>query len=98
MHFDQNWGHFIPVHFDHDDYYVIRDYRYNIAYWNLHERGNGLHMKNGIPHLENPDAGKDAKVVFIHFSGISLLEDYDMFGISQHQTRYTIKDFPLSSF
>jgi hypothetical protein len=40
MHFDQNWGHFIFVFFNHDEYYVIRDPRYNIAYWNLHYTGN----------------------------------------------------------
>lgn len=39
MHFDQNWGHFIFVFFNSDEFYVIRDVRYNIAYWNLHYTG-----------------------------------------------------------
>eukprot|EP00586_Coscinodiscus_wailesii_P007771 CAMPEP_0172521998 /NCGR_PEP_ID=MMETSP1066-20121228/292886_1 /TAXON_ID=671091 /ORGANISM="Coscinodiscus wailesii, Strain CCMP2513" /LENGTH=753 /DNA_ID=CAMNT_0013304963 /DNA_START=140 /DNA_END=2401 /DNA_ORIENTATION=- len=94
MFYDQNWGMFIPVLFDHEDYYVIRDLRYNIAYWNLHETGPGLHMKDGLPHMTNPITKKDEKVVFMHFSGMSLLEAYDMEHISRHQNRFTLKDFP----
>lgn len=39
MHFDQNWGNFIFTFFENDEYYVIRDNRYNVAYWNLHYTG-----------------------------------------------------------
>lgn len=39
MHFDQNWGQYIFAFFDTKDYYVIRDNRYNVAYWNLHYTG-----------------------------------------------------------
>jgi hypothetical protein len=44
MFYDQNWGMFIPAYFDHEDYYVLRDSRYNIAYWNLHERGEVIKL------------------------------------------------------
>ena len=91
MFFDQNWGMFIPAFFDHEDYLVIRDKRYNVAYWNLHDTGSKIHLdeKTGLPHLED-----DQPTVFVHFSGMSLLEEYDMHGISRHQTRYTLEDFP----
>ena len=94
MFYDQIWGVFIPAHFDHDDYFVIRDLRYNIAYWNLHERGPRLSMKDGLPHLTNADTGIDEPAVFFHFSGMSLLEKYDVEGISRHQNRFTLHDFP----
>ena len=45
MHFDQNWGHFIVVFFEHHEYYVIRDNRYNIAYWNLHYTGKCVYCE-----------------------------------------------------
>ena len=92
MHFDQSWGYAIPT-FDHDDYYVIRDNRYNIAHWNLHERGARLHMNDGIPHYEDPVTKKDVPTVFLHFSGLPLFEAYDMHGIRQ-QTRFNLDDFP----
>jgi glycosyltransferase involved in cell wall biosynthesis len=90
MFYDQNWGMFIPAFFDHDDYMVIRDPRYNIAYWNLHDTGAKLHLdeSSGLPYLDSERA------VFVHFSGMSLLEEYDMYGISRHQNRYTLNDFP----
>ncbi|KAL3936338.1 MAG: hypothetical protein SGARI_002600, partial [Bacillariaceae sp.] len=64
MFYDQNWGMFIPAFFDHDDYMVIRDPRYNIAYWNLHDTGAKLHLDEatGLPFLDNERA------VFVHFS------------------------------
>lgn len=88
MHFDQNWSNFIPAFFDHEDYFVIRDHRYNIAYWNLHYTGKTLKMVDGMPNINGQ------KTVFIHFSGVSLFEEYDIEGISRHQSRYTLKDFP----
>ena len=90
MFYDQNWGMFIPVFFDHEDYLVIRDTRYNIAYWNLHDTGPKIHLdeKSGLPRLG------DQPTVFVHFSGMSLLEEFDMYGISRHQNRYTLGDFP----
>ena len=70
--------------FDHEDYMVIRDPRYNIAYWNLHDTGAKLRLDEatGLPFLDNERA------IFVHFSGMSLLEEYDMYGISRHQNRY----------
>lgn len=94
MFYDQNWGMFIPAFFDHEDYFVIRDLRYNIAYWNLHERGAGLYLRNGLPYLENAVTKKHEQVVFMHFSGMSLLEKYDMDRISRHQNRFSLRDFP----
>lgn len=107
MHFDQNWGHFIINFFESGEYYVIRDNRYNVAYWNLHytgliyllfiyvslvlsslSEGERLHIEDGVPHLY------DKRVVFMHFSGISLFEKYDMEKISRHQNRYTLSNFP----
>jgi glycosyltransferase involved in cell wall biosynthesis len=90
MFYDQNWGMFIPAFFDHEDYMVIRDPRYNIAYWNLHTTGAKLNLDNtsGLPRLDGEHA------VFVHFSGMSLLEEFDMYGISRHQNRYTLNDFP----
>lgn len=94
MFYDQNWGIFIPSFFDHEEYYVLRDFRYNIAYWNLHERGAAIHMKSGIPYIENSVTKEDEQIVFMHFAGMSLLEKYDMDGISKHQNRFSLLDFP----
>eukprot|EP00529_Nitzschia_sp_RCC80_P004518 CAMPEP_0113498980 /NCGR_PEP_ID=MMETSP0014_2-20120614/31491_1 /TAXON_ID=2857 /ORGANISM="Nitzschia sp." /LENGTH=912 /DNA_ID=CAMNT_0000393099 /DNA_START=472 /DNA_END=3210 /DNA_ORIENTATION=- /assembly_acc=CAM_ASM_000159 len=90
MHYDQNWGVFIPAFFDHEDYLVLRDPRYNIAYWNLHYTGAKLNLDkdSGLPQLD------DERTAFVHFSGMSLLEEFDMDGISRHQSRYTLHDFP----
>lgn len=85
---------FIPVFFDHEDYFVMRDLRYNIAYWNLHDIGRGLHLRNGLPHIRGNGTGPSEKAVFVHFSGMSLLEEYDMNMISRHQNRFTLDDFP----
>eukprot|EP00557_Chaetoceros_sp_GSL56_P003305 CAMPEP_0176500960 /NCGR_PEP_ID=MMETSP0200_2-20121128/13878_1 /TAXON_ID=947934 /ORGANISM="Chaetoceros sp., Strain GSL56" /LENGTH=1002 /DNA_ID=CAMNT_0017899759 /DNA_START=162 /DNA_END=3170 /DNA_ORIENTATION=- len=98
MHFDQNWGMFIPAFFDHDDYFVMRGRQYNIAYWNLHERGSYLFMKDNLPYLKQTESNDDessTRVVFMHFSGISLLEEFDGFRISRHQNRFTLNDFPV---
>lgn len=101
--FDQNWGTFIPAFFDHDDYYVIRDPRYNVAYWNFHYTGARLIMQDGVPHMfdetDMPDGSKSLEtsskpVVFLHFSGMSLLEKFNMETISRHQNRYTLTDLP----
>jgi len=42
----------------------------------------------------NKEAAIQRPVVFLHLSGISLLEAYDMETISRHQNRYTMKDMP----
>ena len=40
---------------------------------------------------------KDERVVFIHFFGMSVIEMYDMFKISRHQNRFTLRSFPRIS-
>jgi hypothetical protein len=90
MHFDQNWGHFFLVFLNSHEYFILRDPRYNIAYWNLHYLGDTLHLhhQEKIPYLGNEP------VVFMHLSGVSLFEEYDLNTISRHQNRYTLSDFP----
>lgn len=87
MHFDQNWAGLIPSYFDQSEYLILRDPRYNIAYWNLHYRGKHIRIVNeevlydGVP------------VVFLHFSGLSALETYDIEEVSRHQNRITMSDY-----
>ena len=95
MFYDQNWGMFIPAYFDHEDYYVLRDSRYNIAYWNLHERGEDIKLdQDGYVYTKDRITNKDERVVFINFSGMILLEEIDRDFISRNQDRYTLEDFP----
>jgi glycosyltransferase involved in cell wall biosynthesis len=87
MYYDQIWGNFIPAFFDNDDYFVLRDERYNVAYWNLHHTGKYLAFKDGLPTM------KGSPVVFFHFSGMA--EEFDESNsITRHQNRYFIQDFP----
>jgi glycosyltransferase involved in cell wall biosynthesis len=90
MHFDQNWGHFIFVFFNSNEYYIIRDNRYNIAYWNLHYIGQKIYLHD---EEKRPYVNQEP-VVFMHLSGISLFEEYDLNTISRHQNRYNLDDFP----
>ena len=87
---DQNWGIFIPSFLDQDDYLVLRDPRYNIAYWNLHERGTVLRQDDdsGLPYLG------DERAVFVHFSGMSLIENFDMKDVSRYQGMEFLQHFP----
>jgi hypothetical protein len=81
---------FIPAFFDHDDYIVLRDPQYNVAYWNLHYTGAGLHLGvDGLPHL-----GDGRTVAFMHFSSISSFASFDPNKLSKHQNRFTLTDFP----
>ena len=57
---DQRWIDFVPSYFD---FSIIRNYGYNVAYWNLHERV--LTKDNGIIFAN------DNKLTFFHFSGYS---------------------------
>jgi hypothetical protein len=43
MHVDQNWVNFAPGM--QDGVFILRDPAYNIAYWNLHERGGPLALR-----------------------------------------------------
>eukprot|EP00913_Durusdinium_trenchii_P033800 g31639.t1 len=57
MHFDQNWGDTILSYFPQEKYFILRDPRYNIAYWNLHYRGKHLHMvKDKVMYGSEPSA------------------------------------------
>jgi glycosyltransferase involved in cell wall biosynthesis len=55
---DQRWIDFVPSYFE---FSIIRNYGYNVAYWNLHERV--LTKDNGII------SANDNKLTFFHFSG-----------------------------
>jgi hypothetical protein len=61
MHVDQNWVNFAPAM--HDAVFILRDNAYNIAYWNLHERGTRLRFEHANLFID------DRPVVFFHFSG-----------------------------
>ena len=88
MHFDQNWANFIVSYFPQSKYLIWRDPRYNVAYWNLHYRGVHLHMvEDQVMYDQDP-------VVFMHFSGMSDLLNYNIESISRHQNRFSMADFP----
>ena len=57
---DQRWIDFVPSYFDVS---IIRNYGYNVAYWNLHERK--LSKIDGVIHANEDQLG------FFHFSGFS---------------------------
>ncbi|OGW79183.1 MAG: hypothetical protein A2Z83_04375, partial [Omnitrophica bacterium GWA2_52_8] len=80
---DQSWMNFIPAFTD--DYYVLRNPKYNIAYWNLHERGTSIRFEKGRAFYG------DEPVVFFHFSGFN---PHSIRSISRHQDRYTLADLP----
>ena len=84
MHVDQNWVNFAPAM--HDGVFILRDPAYNIAYWNLHERGNRLRFDEEKLYID------DRPAAFFHFSG---LDPIDIEAISKHQDRYRLSDFPL---
>ncbi len=78
---DQIWLNLVPCFFD--DYHILKNPGYNVAYWNLHERtvaskGDGF-LVNGYP------------LSFFHFSGL-MIENLE--AISKFQNRYDIKAFP----
>jgi len=84
MHVDQNWVNFAPVM--HENVFILRDPAYNIAYWNLHYRGNRLRFLGNYRLLID-----ERPVVFFHFSGLPL---ENLNKISYHQNRFTLEDFP----
>ena len=73
---------FICLFFDSKDYVVLKDPSYTNECGVPHEREPSLYMsKNGLPKLGE----SEAKIV--HFSGMSLLEEFDTKTISNYQTR-----------
>jgi len=57
---DQRWIDFVPSYFE---FSIIRNYGYNVAYWNLHERK--LSKIDGVIHANEDQLG------FFHFSGFN---------------------------
>ena len=83
MHVDQNWVNFAPAM--HPDVFILRDPAYNIAYWNLHERGRRLRFDGDTLFIDQRPA------VFYHFSGF---DPDHIEAISRHQDRFALADFP----
>jgi glycosyltransferase involved in cell wall biosynthesis len=55
---DQRWVDFVPSYFS---FSIIKDYGYNVAYWNLHERK--------MSRLDSGISVNDHPLRFFHFSG-----------------------------
>jgi len=83
MHVDQKWIDLVPVLFE--NVYILRDPEYNIAYWNLHSRGEAIRVDGDVITLN----GKP--VCFFHFSGFDP-ERID--SVSKHQNRFTLHKLP----
>jgi hypothetical protein len=78
---DQIWISFVPSFFD--DYFLLKNPGYNVAYWNLHERS--ITKKDG-------DFMIDASpLYFFHFSGF---EFNNLENISKYQNRFRLLDIP----
>jgi hypothetical protein len=76
---DQVWMSLIPCFFD--DYFVLKEPGYNVAYWNLHERS--IAKKDGQYYIN------DEPLYFFHFSGI---DPNNLDNISKYQNRFRAKD------
>lgn len=76
---DQRWADWFPSLFD--KVYIFKDYGYNTAYWNLHERV--------VTNRQGKWYSNDDELVFYHFSG---LNRKDMELISKYQNRYRLSD------
>jgi|GEM_PF-473219 len=83
MHVDQKWANFVPVFYP--DALILRDPSYNVAYWNLHERGTKLRFQD-----EKLMLG-EIPVVFFHFSGFNF---FNPAFISKHQNRFSFSNMP----
>lgn len=83
MHVDQNWVNFAPAM--HDSVFILRDNAYNIAFWNLHERGKRLRFEHAHLFID------DRQAVFFHFSGFNPESPET---ISIHQGRFLLSDLP----
>jgi hypothetical protein len=87
MHFDQNWSDFIPIFWNNDEYYILREPEFNIAYWNMHYTADGITFDGSEVQLHGQP------VVFIHFSGTSDYRTYNIEDISKHQNRFVMSSF-----
>lgn len=78
---DQKWIDLVPSLFN--DYYILYDPGYNVAYWNLHERNIISNGRN----IEDIKVNKKP-LYFFHFSGF----DPDRISlVSKHQTRFSLE-------
>ena len=80
---DQCWINFVPCFFE--SVLILKDRGYNMAYWNLHERVIEKVLGGWLVN------GQD-KLVFFHFSGISIAAADSE--ISRHQNRFTLETRP----
>lgn len=90
MNTDPIWHSFIPAFFDHHDYYITRNPKHNLAYWNLHYIKDNLKLINDTPYLDNE------KVTFMHMQSVSIKinDHYSVESISPYQNRYTLSKLP----
>lgn len=78
---DQIWLGLVPSFFE--DYYVLKNSGYNVAYWNLHER-QVSQQNDGFFVNQKP-------LTFFHFSGFML---NNIERISKYQNRFDLKVRP----
>jgi hypothetical protein len=88
LFFEQNYWGYLPYL---TNCKILKDPRYNIAYWNYKQRGFRKTIITDFPSGDNPeetwvvDIGIPA--ILFHFSGLT-----DPKGISKHQNRYEATD------
>ena len=90
LHYDQQWGAFVASFYPPDAYHVLRDPRYNVAYWNLHYRGREIRVRPS----DGAATYKGAPLIFVHFSGVATDAWDPDASLSPHQTRFRLGDFP----
>ena len=79
---DQSWVDLVPGLFERVS--VLRHPGYNVAYWNLAQRGLVGPVENQAALTVNGEP-----LVFFHFSGLNPLAPSN---VSKHQNRYTLDD------
>ena len=94
LHYDQQWGAFVASFYPPDAYHVLRDPRYNVAYWNLHYRGREIRVRPS----DGAATYKGAPLIFVHFSGVATDAWDPDASLSPHQTRFRLGDFPLPAY
>lgn len=83
LHVDQRWVDLAPGLFE--GVYILRSPEYNVAYWNLHSRAQGIRIDGADVTMNG------APLRFFHFSGF-YPDQIDQ--ISKHQDRFTLNDLP----
>lgn len=69
LYTDQKWMNLVTI--ENANIYVLRDYAYNVAWWNFEERN--IYEVSGKPYVRQGETKK--KVVFFHFSGFKVGKD-----------------------